>query len=187
MSRHPLLKLGFLLAVLAVTAPADSQPSPPTGVRLPAPVGAAWQYFVYVDGIPGDATEANHRGWITADTFSFGGNQTGTLSVGGGASTGKVNFMNVTFTHFADVASPKLFLQLSTARLIKEVRLDAQQAGGQPEVRVRLTDVIVQNMNVEGVGGRSRESVALSFAKIQYEVGAQKMGYDLKTMAPFTP
>lgn len=184
-TRSNLVLLGSLLAALAISGPADSQPSPPSGVRLPAPAGAAWQYFAFVDAIPGDATDRAHQGWIVADTFSFGGTQAGTFAYGGGGGAGKAAIQNLTFTHHVDVASPKLFGAMTTGVHLKEARFDAQPAGGAPEVRVRLTDVIVTSVQVDGAGSRARESVSLNFAKIVYEVGAQKAGWDLKGNVAF--
>ncbi|GLR10537.1 hypothetical protein COO59_11810 [Mixta theicola] len=40
--------------------------------------------FLKIDGIEGEAKDANHKGWITLSSFSWGTSQPGKMQTGGG-------------------------------------------------------------------------------------------------------
>ena len=47
-------------------------------------------YFLKIDGIPGESGDAKHKDEIQVLSFSFGESQAGTMAFGGGGGAGKV-------------------------------------------------------------------------------------------------
>ena len=48
----------------------------------------AVDFFLKIDGIPGESTDAKHKDEIDVLSWSWGANQTGTMSYGGGGGAG---------------------------------------------------------------------------------------------------
>ena len=55
-------------------------------------------FFLKIDGIPGESADSKHKDEIDVISWSWGANQTGTMSYGGGGGAGKVNFQDFSFT-----------------------------------------------------------------------------------------
>lgn len=83
---------------------------------------AANDYFLQIDGIPGESTDKDHKDWIDIDSFSWG--LTLTTSGTGGAGVGKATFSDLAWTQHVDVSTPKWFLAVATGRHIPTVTLD---------------------------------------------------------------
>src|SRR4051812_1850421 len=65
-------------------------------------------YFLEIDGIKGESTDAKHPGSMAVDSFSWGATHSAGQS-GGGGGAGKVKFHDVSITKSVDKASPLLF------------------------------------------------------------------------------
>ena len=117
------------------------------------------------------------------------------MHAGSGGGAGKAKVDDLTFVHNVDRASPNLMKFCLTGKHIPEAVLTVRKAGGNPleYLKLTMTDVIVtlvaptvSNADAQ----RSRETVALSFAKVKQEYtvqnqqggsgGAVTAGYDIK-------
>jgi len=60
----------------------------------------AFDAFIKVDGIPGEALDENYREWIEVTGYNFGAHQStsATASSAGGASSGRTTMTTFTFT-----------------------------------------------------------------------------------------
>jgi len=57
----------------------------------------ALQYFLKIDGVNGDSTDKDHKGWFTIDSFDIGVTTPVSIgSSGGGAGAGKSAFAPLT-------------------------------------------------------------------------------------------
>lgn len=156
----------------------------------------AVDYFLKIDGVEGESTDAKYKNTIMVDSFSWGETQASAVMTGGGAGAGKVNMQDFHFTTQYSKASPKLFLACATGQHIKQAQLLCRKAGGKQEVflTVTLTDCIVSSYQT---GGSSMgdivptDQVSLAFAKLELEYKEQKTdgttgspikaGYDIKS------
>ena len=155
----------------------------------------AVDYFLKLDGVPGESKDAKHKGELDVDSFAFGVARAGSSAgAGGGAGAGKASFQHLTVTARLSKASPTLMLACATGKHIKEAVLTARKAGkGQQDYYViRLKDVVVTSYQVGGAEADGPfDQVALGFAQVQVEYRAQKAdgslepavkaGYDVKT------
>lgn len=156
----------------------------------------AVDYFLKLDGIKGESTDAKHKDEIEVESFSWGLTQTGTFGAGGGGGAGKVQFQDFHFNGGISKASPQLFLKCATGAHIKSALFLGVREGikgeGSEFLKVELTDVLISSYQTGGSAGSDSlptEQVSLNFAKIEYSVASQKAtgavewttaGWDLK-------
>ena len=113
---------------------------------------AAVDYFLKIQGIPGESQDAKHKDEIQVLSYSFGEQQAGTMAFGGGGGAGKVQMRDLNFRKNVDRATPKLFLACATGEHFKQVVLTARKAGKdqQDYFRVTLNDVLISSFTSDG-------------------------------------
>ena len=159
-------------------------------------------YFLKIDGIPGEGKDAKHADEIDVGAWSWGESATvssGPGGGGGGGGGGKVAIQGLHFTSAISKASPLLMLACASGNHIKSAVLTARRAGeGQVEfLVVKLSDVLVASYQTSARGGEEGgpvDSVSLNFAQIEVEYRETKpdgslgppvkFGWDLKRNAP---
>ena len=131
-------------------------------------------YFLKIEGVPGESSDSKHKDWIDIQSYSFGATQT--ASSGGGGGAGKVKIQDLMITKTLDKSSPNLFLKCATGEHIKEVVITARKSGGNQQefLKWKLTDVMISSYQVNGEGGIPTEQISLNFAKIEFEYKPQK-------------
>ena len=113
-------------------------------------------YFLKIDGIPGESQDSKHKDEIEIESFSWGEVQTGTASHGGGMGAGRVQMQDFNFTMKVNKASPKLFLACAQGSHIKSAVLTARKAGKdqQEYLKVTFSDLLVSSFQTGGAAGR---------------------------------
>lgn len=146
-------------------------------------------YFLKIDGIPGESKDSKHKDEIELVSFSWG---LSNIPSHAGGGMGRADFQDLHFTRPVDKASPQLFLACASGKHIKEANLSVRRAGkGQMEyLKIKLSDVLITTVQ-DGAGGGDapQESVGLAFGRIDLEyhpqqasgaaAGALKAGWDL--------
>ncbi len=159
---------------------------------------ATVDYFLKIDGVPGESQDSKHKGEIELESFSWGATQASQPGGGGGGGGGKVQMQDFHFVLTVNKASPKLFLACATGKHIKQATLVARKAGkDQQEFLVyRFTDVLVSSYQTGGAGGDVLpiDQVSLNFARVEIEFRPQKAdgslgapdkaGWDVKMNKP---
>jgi type VI secretion system secreted protein Hcp len=154
-------------------------------------------YFLKIDGAPGESQDAKHKDEIQVLSFSFGESQAGTMAFGSGGGAGKVQMQDFHFMMNVNKASPKLFLQCANGEHIKNAILTGRKAGKdqQDYLKVTFTDLLVSSFQTNGdahANSLPMDSISLNFATIEIEYKVQnidgtlgaatKVKYDLKQM-----
>jgi type VI secretion system secreted protein Hcp len=140
---------------------------------------AAVDYWLKIDGIPGESQDGKHRDEIEVESWSWGVTNSGSGAPGGGGGAGKADFSDLGFTASVSKASPLLMLACAQGKHIKSAVLTARRTGGTEFefLTVALEDVLVTSFQTgdggEGDGG-PLDSVALSFSKIDFEYRSMK-------------
>lgn len=159
----------------------------------------AVDYFLKIDGVPGESQDAKHKGEVQLESFSWGASQSGTMSYGGGGGAGKVDMQDFHMVKQVDKASPILFQNCATGEHIKKAVLTMRKAGKEQQefMKWTFTDLLVTSYQLSGSGGgpTPMEQVSLNFAKIAVDYAPQKAdgtlegyttkGYDLKSNKAF--
>jgi len=160
----------------------------------------AIDYFLRIDGVPGESLDVKHKGEIDVESWSWG--EAHPVPPGGGASgsgTGKVQMQDFNFTAKVSTASPNLMLACASGKHFKSAVLTARKAGKSQQdfLTFSLSDVLVSAYQTGGAEGEvvPGDSVSLNFAKIQVDYKQQnpdgslgasiKAGWDVKQNKQF--
>src|SRR5262245_51716010 len=140
---------------------------------------AAVDFFLKIDKIEGEATDAKHKGEIEVESWDWSEAQAGSHASGGGGGVGKVAMHDFRFTMKVCKASPKLMLACATGEHFTEAVLTCRKAGKdqQEYLKIHMKDLLVSSFSVGGHAGTSvvpLERISLNFSKIVYEYKEQK-------------
>jgi type VI secretion system secreted protein Hcp len=136
----------------------------------------AVDYYLKLDGIQGEATDADFKDQINLLSFSWGGNQVssaGTRSAGSGA--GKVDLSDFSVTKHYDKSSPQLFKSLVSGTHTATGVLSSVKAGsnGKPFLKLTFEELFVTSIQVSAADELPTESVSFSYKQIKIEYSTQ--------------
>ena len=134
-------------------------------------------FFIKIDGIPGESKDSKHIGWIDVLDFNYGVSQSSSMFTGGGGGVGKASFEALTFRHYVDKATPNLMQYCASGKHIGNIEVSCCKVGdgSQEYMRIILTDCLITSAGPGGSTNDARvsESVSISYAKIKVEVKEQ--------------
>jgi len=138
---------------------------------------AVVDYFLKLEGVPGESTDAAHKGEIDLLSFSWGETQTAARTAGAGA--GKVQAQDFSFVKKTDKSSPVLFIGCATGAHYKTAIVTARKAGGkQVDYLVfKMNDVLISSYQTGGSSGSDvvpTEQFSFNFAKLEMVYKEQK-------------
>lgn len=164
---------------------------PALGVALllPAAAPAASDYYLELEGIPGESNARGHEGEIELQSYGFDvRNPVGGGSGGGGQGAGRATFADFTFTKKVDKASPALFLRAADGRRIGSALLTVSRPGetALDYLTYCLTDLRVTRLTTAGSTAEDRpsEQVALAYGTFFETYSTQNQDGSVGT--PFT-
>lgn len=151
-------------------------------------------YFLNIDGIPGESTDDTHKAEIDVLSWSWGETNSGTHSAGGGGGAGKVSMQDFNFTMHVNSATPKLMLACATGQHIAKATLTCRRAGTEQQeyLVIEFTDLLVSSYQTGGSQGDvvPVDQISLNFSKMVMDYKPQKKdgtlgspvkaGYDVK-------
>jgi type VI secretion system secreted protein Hcp len=146
---------------------------------------AVVDYFLKLDGIDGESSDAKHKGEIDISSWSWGEQQAGTSQYGGGAGAGKVHMQDFHFVTRHCKASPKLMLACASGEHIKSATLTCRKAGKDQQefLKFTLSDLLVSSYQTGGSEGSDiipQDQFTLNFSKIEHEYKEQAADGTLK-------
>jgi len=131
----------------------------------------AVDYFLKIDGIPGESMDAKHKDEIDTLAFSWGVSQSGSSGPsGGGGGAGKAVFEDLLVVARTSKASPKLWLACASGQHIKTAILTCRKPGKAPFefLKITLTDVTISSYEIDGSDDElPLDQIALSFSKVE--------------------
>jgi type VI secretion system secreted protein Hcp len=136
-----------------------------------APAEAAVDYFLEVNGVPGESQDAKFAKSIDVEAYSWA------ASANSEKKGNTVNLSDLSISKRVDVASPALFQRLVQGTTIPSVELIARRAGESQLVFLRycLEDVQVTSIQQAGSGGEdsSQENVSFAYAAVSQQYTPQ--------------
>ena len=144
-----------------------------------APVFAAINLYLKLDGIEGQSKDEAHQGWIDLSSFQFGA--TGPHTGPAGGDHEQASFSEFTFTKFVDKSSPGLLFETASATPIKDATIDVVKPGTDKSkafLEYKLSNVLISSYSTSGgsADDRPTESVSLSYSGVQMQYFPQKNG-----------
>lgn len=135
----------------------------------------AFDAYVRIQGIPGEAMDHEYKNWIEIADFDIGASQTAsaTSTSAGGASTGRTKMSDLFFRKTIDNSTPKLHEACCSGKHFKEVIIAINRAG---DARVKyfeitLEEVIISSVSLNGNGSNPEslptETVRLNYGRIK--------------------
>ena len=134
---------------------------------------ATIDYFLKIDGIPGESQDIKHKGEIEVGTWSWGETAAVPTAPGAGGGAGKVTIQPFTFSSGISKASPLLMKACASGQHVKNALFTARR-GGQTQVEfltIALGDVVVTSYQTGGGedGSAPLESISFNFRTIRVE------------------
>lgn len=162
------------MSVMALVTPATD---------VPVASAAAVDYFLKIDGIEGESSDAGHRNEIEIQSFSWG--VSSPRDVATGQSSGKRQHKPFTITKELDKSSPLLAKAVATGQHIPRAVLTGRAPDGHEFEVMSFFDVFVGDFMQSGDNGsKPMESISLNFTKIEFKYVPQ--GADGKPGTPVT-
>ena len=130
-------------------------------------------YFLKIEGIAGDSTDAKHKGEIEVESFTFGVAQS--ASPGGGGGGGKVSFEDLEIVTPFSRASPRLLEACATGEHLRSAVLTGRRSGGKAQfeyLTLTLSDVLVSAYRSSAAtpdAVNPSDGFSLAYAKLQIE------------------
>ncbi|MNJ45007.1 hypothetical protein D3C77_400840 [compost metagenome] len=138
----------------------------------------AFDAFIKIEGIPGEALDEQYRDWIEITGYSFGAHQStsATASSAGGASSGRTTLTNFTFTKLLDKSSCKILEASCAGEHLAKVTLALSRAGADKlkYLEIALEEVIIADYMQTAGNGVPLEVVQLDYGRIKTTYIQQK-------------
>src|SRR5262245_32881321 len=181
----PAGSFGFDLSTHTAIDP-DTLPKPTPGLT---PMGsAAAKYFLLIDGLKGDATDKDHKGWFDIDGFDLDVSNTG---------SGSATFSPLMVSMPLDGILSRLLADMAPLTPISSIKLEGVTGGADSQAVYDLTlaDVLVRQVDDED---GCRERLSFDYDKIGLiakhvpdtggaAVPAGSFGFDLSTHTAIDP
>src|SRR5215211_4916751 len=110
----------------------------------------AVQYFLKLQGVEGESTDARHWGEIEVEVWSWGETNSGGSAGGSGGGAGRVTMSDLRFTARLGKASPKLLLACAAGQHIPSAVLAAQRGDGERAATEDFLTLTLSDMLVKG-------------------------------------
>ena len=140
-------------------------------------------FFLKIDGIPGESQNPRHQGEIEVESFSW--SETYLASAAGAGGGGKVHVQDLHITKQIDKASPLLMLAAASGRHLASAVLTAQRPGKQPldYLTISLGGVMVNSYQTGAPAGQPvpTDQVSFSFRQIVIVYRSQRPDGSLDT------
>lgn len=110
---------------------------------LPTIAGA--DTFMLIQGVAGDATDPQHKGWIRVSSFEWGANMPVTTSIsdGGGATVGRAKGEKIKLKIPTGSWSKNFLQNLTRGTTFSQVVIDHVNPDGRPSYRVTMGTLMV--------------------------------------------
>src|SRR5271166_2901290 len=135
----------------------------------------AFDTYISIDTVDGEATQAKHEKWIEIYSFSWGASNPTTVGSGtSGLSSGKVSVSSFNIMKKTETSSAPLFAACCAGQHYATATVEMSKAtgtSGQQQVflKYEFTDVMVESIQWSGSSGGDdtpTESVSFAFAKV---------------------
>ena len=140
----------------------------------------AFDTYLKIEGVTGEATAKGAESQMEIYSFSWGASNPTTVGSGTtGLSAGKVSVSSFNIMKKSDKASPELFMACCNGKHFDKATVQMRKATGDAQgvfLKYTFTDVMIESVQWSGSSGGDdtpTESVSLAFAKVEIEYQQQ--------------
>jgi len=133
-------------------------------------------YFLKIDGIPGESQDDKHKDWIELASFSWGVDRASPGAAPPGSGAARAKSRGFAFVMRVNKASPQLFLSCASGKHIKEAMLSVRRPGARQleYLKIKFSDVLVTSFG-ETAGEAAGEAAPQE--TIGFDFGRLEMAY----------
>lgn len=129
--------------------------------------------YVKYGKLKGDATDADHKEWLTVSSLQWGVGRAIMTPTGAAANreASQPSVSEVTITKTMDQSSTGFFTEAVTGVKGTEVEIDLVSTGnpGRVYAKYKLYDALVSGYSMSTGGDRPSESISINFSKIEFK------------------
>ena len=125
--------------------------------------------FLKIQGVTGEANDAEHKGEIDVVSWSWGMQAATNVAGGSARDSGRGTLTELHIVKRVDQSSPTLMSYLRQHKVIKQAQLSVRKAGKTPleYVRIELENARVTSLQASSEGPELVERLALGFSRIR--------------------
>jgi type VI secretion system secreted protein Hcp len=128
--------------------------------------------YLKLEGIEGESTDENHKGWIELDQFTWGVKNDASFAIGQGGQATQGHVGKIKVDKVCDKSSITLFKNCTTGKHITGGTISCLKLDGEARIEylnIELKDIMVSSVDWTGAGTEAvlKESVELEFAEFK--------------------
>ena len=129
----------------------------------------AVDYFLDIDGIPGESQDDKFKDKIQVLSWSWGASNTSSVGGTGGSGQGKVDISDFSMMLHFDKSTPKFFKSICKGDHVVKGTMSCVKAGanGQPYLKVNFSEIFITSLQMSA----SSETPAVSLSFTYNEIG----------------
>lgn len=146
----------------------------------------AVDYFLDLDGIPGESQDEKFKNKIQLLSWSWGASNISSVAGTGGSGAGKVDMSDFSTMTFFDKSTPKLFKAISKGTHITKGTLSAVKSGadGKPYLKVDFTEIFVTGLQMSASSEVPSVSLSFTYNEIKIDYSTQDEKGNLASVGP---
>ncbi len=148
----------------------------------------AVDYFLKLDGIDGESSDANFKNQIQLMSWSWGASQVSSVAGTGGSGAGKADLSDFSLMTYFDKSTPKFFKSIGLGTHIASGTLSAVKSGaqGKPYLKVDFAEIFVTSLQMSGSSEVPTVSISFTYNEIKIDYSVQDEKGNLKSTGPIT-
>lgn len=145
--------------------------------------------YIKFDGIDGEVVEKDHDKWVEILSCSQVVHQPGAGAAGSARNKGSAVFEDILIRKLGDKSTAKILGLVAKGDRVKTIEIHfctSTKKGQQAYLTYKLSDVLISSYSCDtSCKDRPQESMALNFAKIEFNYKEVKEGGELGAANPF--
>jgi type VI secretion system secreted protein Hcp len=148
----------------------------------------AVDYFLKLDGVEGESSDANFKNQIQLMSWSWGASQTSSVAGTGGSGAGKADLSDFSLMTYFDKSTPKFFKSIGLGTHIATGTLSAVKSGaqGKPYLKVDFAEIFVTSLQMSGSSEVPTVSISFTYNEIKIDYSVQDEKGNTKSTGPVT-
>jgi type VI secretion system secreted protein Hcp len=135
----------------------------------------AVDYFLDLEGIPGESQDEKFKDKIQVLSWSWGASNVSSVAGTGGSGAGKVDMSDVSMMLNFDKSTPKFFKSISKGTHLTKGTMSAVKSGadGKPYLKVNFTEIFITGLQMSASSEVPTVSLSFTYNEIGIDYSIQ--------------